>query len=258
MVIKVLEYAAGLIKKKPIVVLPSMLSLIPIAMSYLLFAAAAKEFSAYDMSMLRTLLLNIPMLLKAVVPYLLALLAIFIVSVVIGIFVKAVYPTIVQQSFTKKALLLSSAFSAARKRFLPLLWTYFLLIVLAIAAMLPVIFLMALGIPGIILGIFGIFALIVVIIMAVWVLDAVVIIEKISGIEALKRSFDISKRFFWEAMGLLILLAIISFVISLSFSSVPEIGYILQIIASLLVSSASEICQSTFYFIHEKKAKPNL
>ncbi len=258
MAIKVLEYSAGLIKKNPKILLPSMLSLIPIALFYLLFAAAAKEFSAYNIDMLKALLLNIPMLLKVVMPYLLALLAIFIVSVAIGIFVKAVYPTIVQQSFTKKPLLLSYAFSATRKRFLPLLWTYFLLVVLAIAAMLPIILLMALGIPGIVLGIFAVFALLIIIIMAVWVLDAVVVLENVSGIEALRRSFDITKRFFWEAMGLLIILSVISFVISLSFSSVPEIGYILQIIASLLVSSASEICQSTFYFIYEKKAKPNL
>lgn len=256
MVIEIVEQSVTIIKKNPKTALPYTLSWIPAAMLNLIVLIAAMDLSGYltPENIILTLR-NIPLILKLIVPYLLASVPVIILMILVSIFLEAVYPFLVQQYFLKKRVLISVAFSPAKSRFLPLLWSYTLLFLLLIVAFIPLVFLLFAGLFGLLLAVIGFFIIGITAALAYWLLNTVVVLENLSGLKAIRRSFDISKRFFLQTVALVTILSIILIVVSLSFGSVPKIGFILSMIASLFTYSLFTISRTVFYYNYEKKKR---
>ncbi|MBI2971659.1 MAG: hypothetical protein HYY37_04555 [Candidatus Aenigmarchaeota archaeon] len=256
MVLEVMEYAARIIRRYPKVVLPQVLAWIPTALFSLLFASGMAAFAKhFTMRSFTEALSNMQATLNAVMPYLAAFAALMVFAVLVNTFINAAYPPLVQQAIRRKPVMLSAAFGTARERFLSLLWAYFLLITLVLVACVPLVLLMLAGPLGVITAVIGIVALVFVAVLGSWQLEPVVVIERQGGIQALRRSFGIARHAFWQALGVIALVVVIIMVVAAAFEAIPQVGYLLSLVAALFTSALAAITKTVFYYRHAKKKR---
>lgn len=255
---KVFEFSFGLFKREPKVVLPNVLTLIPSGLLSILILHGAGMVGRWlngrgiqELFTNPTLLFE---LIRAVLTYVIVAISILIASGLISILLLCLYSDVVRQAYTRKKILLTQAFSTAKSRFLPLLWTYFLELLI-----IGLIFggLFGLGLIGGIIGI--VVAMIVGIILILLVLiffyeiPAIVVLENKSGIEAIRRSFSIGRRNFWSLVLIFFIVGIVLNTVIGSLASIPYVGFAVSILAGLFLNAWSSMIPALFYYEYEKK-----
>ena len=255
---KVLEHSFGLFKKDIRVVLPSVLNLIPSALfSIILLSAIASLEQWMNIQSLEKVLENTNLLwqiIKTVLFYVAISIPVFIFMVLISIFLVCVYSDITRQSYRRGKILLIQSFSVAKSRFVPLLWTYFLELLITFLALGA---LLVLGLFGGVVGI--ILAFLVGIIMIFFFLiffyetPAVVVLENTSGLEAIRRSYQIGRHNFLSLLAVILIVGIILNTVVSGLSAVPYVGIILSNLAMLFLNTWNYMIPNVFYYEYEKK-----
>jgi hypothetical protein len=177
-----------------------------------------------------------------------------IVSVLVSVFLVCVYMDIARQAQSKKDVVLSKAFSAAKPRFLPLIWTYFLemIAVLLVLAVMIVLFVLG-GIAGIIIGIIAWFIVIFAVLIFFYEVPAAVVLENRSGIDAIKRSYRISKGNVWSLLAVIFVSGLINSSISSGLNNIPYLGFALVSIAGLFLGAWIIMMPAAFYYEYARK-----
>jgi hypothetical protein len=257
---KVLEFSFGLFKRDPKIVLPNVLNWIPSALLTMLILRAASVIAKWasletfgQILSNRTLFLE---MINMILVYIVVAIPVIIASFIVSLILTCVYSDITRQAYTKRKVLLTQAFSVAKSRFLPLLWTYFLefvIVALTFGA------LICLGFIG---GIVGIISAIVVggivILLAVFFFyetPAIVVLENKSGLEAIKRSCFIARHNFWSLVIIILIVSIIITTVRSGLDSVPYIGFILSGVAELFLNTWKLMIPALFYYEYEKRNK---
>lgn len=260
---KILSSGFKIIKKQPKVVLPNILSLIPITLFYLLLLSGLSKFvdllEVGGIESLSNLDVLIP-LLKSGLRYSIMGIPIFFLWLLIHSFLESLYPSIAWLA-QRGRVSLSKAFSVGYRRMLPLVWTYFLG-----AIVLFLIFGIAIGL---IVGSFFINRLIGTVLlipcilasiplflcikMVFWLLPPIVVIKNQSGINALKTSVKLIKNNLWETILIIIILSIVGTVIHAILNKIPAVGFLLSLIAGLFIGTWSSIVKTIFYLNMRKK-----
>jgi len=259
MVANVLVYSFNLIRKKPKIVLPELLYWIVLALVIVLFYLVSINMTNFFIPAKSSLVYT--NLISNLIPFSIFMILIFVVAV----YIQGIYPDIVRQAFTKKDIVLTESFKTARKRFCSLLWTNILLILLIMliiggAAALLIGMLGILKIVSPLIGIMLVLGFIVATIFGIpgiYMLSTVVVLENLSGIAAIKRSFALSRGRVLSIWGVIFLIGIFSmglYVLIL----VPVIGLLLYVPISLFVATWSKNASTSYYFLREKKMKPKL
>jgi hypothetical protein len=257
---KVLEFSFGLFKRDPKVVLPNVLNWIPLALLYMLLLQGANVFSKWvNLEIFQQILSNRILFMDVIdriLFYVVIGIPIVIASVIISLILLCVYSEITRQAYTKKKILLTEAFSVAKSKFLPLLWTYFLeflIVILTFLLLIPLAFIG--GIVGIIFTITAGFVVIFLYIIFFYETPAIVVFENKSGLEAIKRSYIIAKRNFWSLAIIVLIVGITVNIVLGSLASVPYIGLVLYNLAELFLDTWKSMIPSLFYYEYEKGRK---
>jgi hypothetical protein len=257
---KVLEFSFGLFKRDPKVVLPNVLNWIPSALLYMLFLQGASDISEWIGFESFAQILNNKTLfteiINRIVFYGVVAIPIVIASLLVSLILLCVYTDITRQAYTKRKILLTKAFSIAKSKFLPLLWTYFLEFLIVILTLSPLIAIAFVsGIVGIIFATIAGLVVIFLYIIFFYETPAVVVFENKSGLEAIKRSYIIAKRNFWPLAIVVLLVGIIVNIVPGSLASVPYIGLVLYSLAELFLDAWKLMIPSLFYYEYEKSRR---
>ena len=263
MVFEVLEYSFSLMKKQPKILLPQVLIWIGMAaMSAMLYFALLDAVSLVsgpeNPGFLQIFLFLINRYLGLFIGVVTAL-------TLLSIYVQSIYVDIVRQVFSRKRIMLNDAFSAGWKGFFRLLWTNIVFMLLVLGIVVAVVALMLIGYAiSPIVGIIFLFVVIVAglagIIYALpglFLFSTVVVIEKMSGLKAIRRSFQLSNGRKLSIWIIFILLGVFSFAISF-IAYIPVIGTILTLPIYAITYTWSFTVPTVFYFMKEKKVKPEI
>jgi hypothetical protein len=254
---KVLGFSFGLFKRDLKVVLPNVLNWIPSALLSMLILQGASVASKWaSLETFQQILNNRTLLweiINMILVYVVIAIPIVIASMIISLMLVCVYSDITRQAYTKRKVLLTHAFSVAKSRILPLLWTYFLeflIVALTFGALIGLGFVG--GIVGIILAIIAGVIVILLAILFFYETPAIVVLENKSGLEAIKRSYSIVRHNFWSLVIIILIVGIIVNTVSGALASVPYIGFILSSVVGLFLNTWNLMIPSLFYYEYEK------
>lgn len=223
-----------------------------------------------------------------------AVIGIIAISFVVGIFITplfyGMYTNLEIQKLKKASLSLNTAYNAAKSRYWSLVWAGFLsTLIYLVIVLLFVVLILAFAVLfahaslatavtsslGHFANIIGAMILWVILLVACLVIAAVLLfqwvpalmVEKIGGAEAIKRSISIGKRNFWDILGLFVIFYIIVLAVYLvaGLISVPfdlinhTLGTTIQLLLSAVIGSF--ICpwlvalMTSFYNSYVKKIR---
>jgi hypothetical protein len=257
MVFEVIEYSFSLMKRQPKILLPQVLSWIGTVI-----VSALVYFALLDLISMGA---NMQTFLFLINKYLGLFIGAFTISMLLMVYVQSIYVEIVKQAFSKKRIMLNEAFSAGWKAFFRLLWTNIVFVVLVLGIVVAVVALVLIGsaISPIVGTIFLLVAMIaglagiVYALPGLFLFSSVVVLEKASGLKAIRRSFRLSNGRKLSIWVIFILLGI--FGIALSFIAyIPVIGIILTLPIYAITYTWSFVAPTVFYFRVEKKMKPKI
>jgi hypothetical protein len=261
-VLKVLSFPIRLMHRIPKVVLPSVLIWIPLILFNALFVHAIARSQVFNWISFMQGMYSAEMwekVLSFIVPYAALGILIILISLGINLFLKCTYVSIIQQSRRRKVSL-SKAFDVAKSRFLSLVWTYFLLLVMYGVALVVLFVLFVvltfLGPLGIVLDMFlALFAIVALLVslLLFFLIDPVVVLEKKSGEDAIKRSMVIVQKSFLQALVVIIAGFLLIFFVEWLFMSIPGIGSSLSYLVRLFTITYAMSIPATFYFVYKKK-----
>lgn len=267
----IIKKAYASIKEKPVVLLPAALLWIPSSLIGLMFVLLFKEIiENYNLfSIIKSLEsdpLSLLYSLSGIVgDYVLIFFVLIIIKSLLDYYVRATYPAITKAIFQDKAVLLSEALNEAGKRTIPLIITNILVSLLIFAAIIALFIFFVLCV--LILGPFGIIINILIFIVLLFVgiiylvpfyliLDSVVVLEKKSGFEAIKKVFALIKNEKLNAWLLCILLfvtisiylAFVFLFIDLFSLLIGHYSVLIKLVLLLVSTAYVHICSSLFYF----------
>ncbi|MCD6483130.1 MAG: hypothetical protein J7K83_02575 [Candidatus Aenigmarchaeota archaeon] len=209
---KALSIPYNIMKKYPKVVLPAVLSWIPSILILMLVSSVVGNFNISSWSEQLEDYLSSSSILK----YATYFSSILVLYILIDVFLRTYFQIVV---FERKKNI-SQMIEKAKRYFWRMLWTLILknvvLLLIVLAGILPILLvavLPAIALLSIPLMLLAILAAIVIQIMF-YPLPAIVVKENKSGIEALKRSIEFSRKNFWSLVLLLIIIWVISSILS--------------------------------------------
>lgn len=239
---RVLEFSFSLFKKDWRIVLPNVLSWIPSALINLLIL--------YGLNSVFTLILleiSPVEIFKTILFYAFLVIPLLLASLFLGLFLQCVYCEIARQAYSGKKVSLVKSFEVGKNKFLSLFGTYLLAFVLLL-------FLNLILVPLIFFGNFGlIFFIIFAIILnfsafiLFYEIPATVVLENLSGMDAIKRSIDLGRKNFWSLVLIIFLAFFIVGIVNSSLSQIPYIGLIISNIGSLFLNAWIFMLPATFY-----------
>jgi hypothetical protein len=255
MVADIVKYSFNIIRKKPKIILPQLLSFIPLFLFAVLFDFASGDFIELVPGTSQEGFTNV------VIKYFVPSVAIFIISALVTVFINGVYPEIIRHAFYQKDVVLSAALNKSKARFRSMLWTHYVLLMLLLAPLVAAGFalaLIALLVPLIFL-LFAIGAIIAIVyvVPGIYMLSTVVVLENLSGIEAIKRSFALSRGRMLSIWGAILLIGIFSIGLYMLIL-LPMIGVLLYLPVVLFAAAWGISTPSVYYFMRVKKVKPRL
>lgn len=255
---KVLGFSFDLARREPKILLPNILRLI-IAFFTLTLGAG---YIASLQSLAQAGSPSFSEMMNILVPYFTFLAPIIIVSIVVTVFLSGIYIDIVRQARSRKSIMLNNAFSVGKSKFLPILWTGFLE-ALIILALFPGLFLASFaagffigGIAGVIVLFSGVIASTVLFLFSLvffYEMPAVVVLENLSGLDALRRSYKIARKHFWQMALVMLIIGFATSLASFAFNSVPYVGIILSSLAGLFLYAWQEMTPAAFYYEYARK-----
>ena len=245
---KVFDFIFGLFRKDLKVILPSTLSLVPTALLSLIILQGFTSVFSSIMSM------NAAQVLNSLLFYIPLAFIIFLFSILIHFFLLAVYSDIVKQAIKGKVNLINS-FETGKKEFWKIFSTYFLAFIFLIGINVIILPLLFLGPLGIILFLILLFLINFLVYLFLFEIPPLIVFEGKSGIDAMKRSFEIGKSKFWNLLFIIFFFGLIYFSVNSALSSVPFIGILLLSISSLFLNSFYLMLPAAFYFfVFKQKA----
>jgi len=244
---KVLEFSFNLFKKDLKIVLPNVLGLVPTALLSLIIL---QGFNSVTASLFAK---NSGMLLKSLLFYFSLGIIVAFSSILISLFLLCVYCEITRQAVKKKKISLVEYFEVGKNKFFKIFSTSllaFVIVLLINFLFLPFIFLGGTG-----LLIFLILALIINFLAFIFFFEipAVVVFENKEGIEAIKVSYEIGRKNFWQLLFSIILVFFIASFINSILSQIPLVGIILSAISGLFLNAWIYMLPATFYFFELKR-----
>lgn len=266
---RILESSFSLFKKYPKIVLPNVLLWIPTALFSLLMFHGIFRFSSilnweYILSVadnpttLKSIFFRI---LKDLLVYGIFTIPIFILSVVINLFNICVYSDIVNQVYLGHKIMLVNAFFKAKSKIVSLSWTYFLEILITLAVFFVFVLVGIIGeaflilarleimaLFGIIFMLLGLLIIAIMVIVFFYEVPVIVVVENKSGLNALKRSSEIGRQYFWSIIIIIIILIISTFIIRFSIRNIPHIGFILVYPINLFLTAWVWMTPALLYF----------
>ncbi len=255
---KVLGFSFDLARREPKILLPNILRLV-IAFATLALGAG---YIASLQSLAQTESPSFGEMTDILVPYFTSLAPVIIASVVVTVFLSGVYIDIVRQARSRKNIVLNNAFSVGKSKFLPILWTGFLES-LIILALFPGLFLASLsagifvgGVASVVILFGGIVASMVLFLLSLvffYEVPAVVVLENLSGLDALRRSYKIARKHFWQMVLAMLIIGISTSLVTFAFNSVPYVGIILTSLAGLFLTAWQEMTPAAFYYEYARK-----
>lgn len=253
---RVLEFSLGLFKRNPKVALPNVLNWIPSALLSILILQAASAVGAWNIQSVQQALGDTALLLdmlKTILAYAVIAIPIVIASAVVSSILACVYSDVARQAYTRRKVKLIGAFSIAKSRFLSLLWTYvleFLVVVLTFVALVGLG--LVVGATGILIAmVFGVIAILLAVFFF-YETPAVVVLENKSGLEAIKRSYEIARHNFWPLVIITLIVGIIASTVTSGLNNVPYVGFILSNVAGLFLGAWNSMTPALFYYEYEK------
>jgi hypothetical protein len=255
---RVLGFGVDVLRKDPKAALLGILKWIPSALLSLLVLQAFADLGASGITMQK--LVGDPSVFLQMfgffAKYLVFAAPLFIADVVISLLLVYAYMEMARQARGGKHVQLSKAILAAKTGFIPLLWTYVLETVIIVLATLALFVLGAFGGDiGIMLAFITFLAGIVFFEACIYVTPAVVAIEKRSGMPAVRRSYEIVRHNFWKWLAIILVSVFASFVVSISLSSIPYVGFVLNLVAGLFLEAWLLMMPAAFYYEYAKLAR---
>jgi hypothetical protein len=259
---KIIEAPFVIAKNEPKVLLPNILNWVPLSLFSLIILNAVTEFNRlFDGSLndLLKIMETAPFtrhIIEFIIPYILMLIPIAILSIIISLFLGCVYPEIIKQHYSRRKILLSSAFSVAKSRIVSLFWTYFLEILIIFGVLIgvggmsflvwfinPVIGMLFLVILGFLFLVFLFLA-----IVFFWQTPTVVVIESKSGLDAIRSSYRIARNHFWQTCAVIFILWIVIGIINSAFSAIPRFGFIFSLLVGVFTHFWLSAAPAIFYY----------
>jgi hypothetical protein len=254
---KFLSSSFKLIKERPKVLLPAMLRWIPLAMFVLLaLDFVLKMQPALNVDFFQSFLTNpdaLIMFFGSLISYIIISIPILVAVILIAIFIRCVYLDIGAQACTKNKINLGKSFDTAKKRMLPLLWTYILTFILVCSVALAIFIIGTFTTFLMGVGLILIFLMVLVFPVLFYQIAPVVVYEKKSGLAAIARGFRIGKKHFWNILLVLVLVLLAKMLIGSIFGLIPVFGTYIIILVDLVLDVWSMLIQSFVYFAYVKK-----
>ena len=257
---RIISSAIKLIKDKPKTIIPQALIWIPLAYLMIIFYQYAKDLSTAGLTETYptddAALQALTQMWALAQPYLIWFASGIIFLILTSAFIKAVYPTIAKQYVNGKSLNLKSAFELSKTRFLSLFATH-LIFLLGIFAIGTIIYLPTIISPYfIIISFLATIALIIIAMPISLVISPVVVLEKKSILDAIKRAYEITKNNKFNAWIFVIILMILLMVFNMLISLITTaltgiIGYYtfgIDMIVMLFTGTFASLATNFFYF----------
>lgn len=257
---KIIENGFKICKENPKAMLPVVLKWIPTVIFSYIGLQIVSEVRRFMTGQNIMQIFSDPKLILSIISYLISYTLIFIpvivLSVLISAFIKCVHMDIGRQYSVNKKVNLFHAFINAKNRFLPLILTHIIVFLIGFAVfsmvMLTSIFLtVVIPVLGAIMMVLIMFiGLLALIPLGVFLyqIPPVVVIEGVSYLDAIKRSFQIGKKVFWKIILIVLVGSIVSGIGYSIVNQIPTINFALKLLAELFFVSWISLMQALVYF----------
>jgi hypothetical protein len=260
---KVLKFGVWLMRKEPKIVIANTLNWIPSALMMILLAQAVIDLTGLadsissaeaagtvaDMSIIYDLFAIIAKYIVVAIPLIIA-------RWVVDAFLRCTYVDITRQAYSRRSIALGGAFSAAKSRFLSLLWTnvvqavliLIMIVGVVIASLIPSFLFGSLAIFVLPIGGIVLFVLIVLAVAFMYEVPAVVVLENRSGLDAVRRSYEITRANVWRTFAVILVMSIVIGVVNNALQRVPYVDSVLLMFAGLFLGTWKDMMPAVFYY----------
>lgn len=246
MVLDIIENSFGIIRKQPKVLLPYVINLIPaILITGMLY------FFIQDMLPLIAGEYSTELVYSLLAKYAIPFVVFMLISFLIGAFVSGFYPDMARQAFTKRSIMLSESLAVAKKKFGAILWTSTILILLIMPVSAAWFVLLFVPVIGIFLFLVASVVILSAAIPGLYMIMPVVVLENLSGLAAIKRSFALARNRKLSIWGINIVMGIIAVVLHF-LEYVPYLGLVLSPLIAMFLVSWMMLAVTTYYFMRIK------
>ena len=260
---KVLKFGPWLMRKEPKIIIANTLNWIPAALMMMLLAQAVIDLTGFADSVASAEAVGavadislVYELFAIIAKYIVVAIPLIIARWLVDAFLRCTYVDITRQAYSKNSISLGDAFSAAKSRFLSLLWTNVvqaLLILIVVAGIVIVSLIPAVFFGGLVVMLLpiGAILLVVAVLLAVafmYEVPAVVVIENRSGLDAVRRSYEITRANIWRAFAVMFVLSVVIGVVNNVVQRVPYVDSILLLFAGLFLGTWRDMTPAVFYY----------
>ena len=177
-----------------------------------------------------------------------AVLAVVVVSIIVGALVNGTMLESARQA-RGGSVSLAGAFEVAKSKTIPLVTTSLVVALLFLGLVVGVLVLSIVPILGTIVG----FVLLAYVALRLYVVNAVVVFEGLSGVDAVKRSWAITQGSVWTVAGVLFTVGFSSVILSSVLNLVPVAGQLMDSLLQLLFfPTLTAFSAAEFYFSKAK------